>query len=267
VVGVPVVRPENHFTPADGGFSYETHTIPLPGPGDAWLEAWWVAHPQPRGVVLLFHGYAASKQVVLEPARLFYELGYSAFLVDFRGAGGSSGSTTTLGMHEAEDVAHALAYVQQTWPGQRVVLYSTSMGSAAVLRAVAVEGARPDAIIAENPFGQLTSAVRARFRLMGLPDWPTTEALVFWGGVQHGFNAFAHNPAEYARNIETPTLLLRGDQDMRVSAAELEAIFAGLQGPKQLVTVPGAGHTLLLPISAEAWQQAEQFLAHHVPAP
>jgi hypothetical protein len=131
------------------------------------LEAWSVAHPQPRGVVLLFHGYAASKQQVLLPAQALYEMGYSTFLVDFRGSGGSSGTTTTLGMREAEDVAAAVAYVRQMWPEQRIILYSTSMGSSAVLRAVAVEGVQPDAIIAEAPFDQLSNAVRARFRLGG----------------------------------------------------------------------------------------------------
>jgi hypothetical protein len=104
-----------------------------------------------------------------------YEMGYSTFLVDFRGSGGSSGTVTTLGMREAEDVAAAVTYVRQMWPEQRIILYSTSMGSSAVLRAVAVEGVQPDAIIAETPFDRLSSAVRARLRLMGLPIFPATE--------------------------------------------------------------------------------------------
>jgi hypothetical protein len=256
--GVPVPRPENHHTPADAGYTYEEHRLILPH--DAWLEAWWVAHPQPRGIVLLFHGYAASKQQMLPSAQGMYQMGYSTFLVDFRGGGGSSGSVTTLGMREAEDVAHAVAYVRQMWPEQPVILYSTSMGSSAVLRAVAVEGVQPDAIIAETPFDRLSSAVDARLRLMGLPTFPAAELLLFWGSVQHGYNAFAHNPVDYAQTITCPTLLLRGAADARVSHEEIEAIYQALQGPKEYITVPHVGHNILLTQTPEVQQQAAQFL-------
>lgn len=258
VLGVPVPRPENHFTPADGGYAYDVHTIPLPN--SEWLEAWWVAHPQPRGIVLLFHGYAASKQQLLPPAQVLYGLGYSTFLVDFRGSGGSSGTTTTLGIREAEDVTYAVDYVRQTWPGLPIVLYSTSMGSSAVLRSVAVAGVQPGAIIAETPFDQMANAVRARMRLMNLPTFPAAELLVFWGSVQQGFNGFTHNPSDYARTVTCPTVLLRGDQDTWVLAEEINTIYERLPGPKQLVTVPGVGHDVLLPLTPEVQEQVQQFL-------
>jgi hypothetical protein len=262
-LGIPVPRPENQHNPADIGYAYEEHLITLPN--DEWLEAWSVSHPQPQGVVLLFHGYAASKQQVLRSAQIMYEMGYSTFLVDFRGSGGSSGTVTTLGMREAEDVAYAVTYVQQMWPEQRIILYSTSMGSSAVLRAVAVEGVQPDAIIAETPFDRLSSAVRARLRLMGLPTFPATELLLFWGGVQHGYNAFAHNPVDYAHMITCPTLLLRGAEDNRVSDKEVETIYQELQGSKEYITVPHVGHTILLTQTPEVQQQVEQFLEQTPP--
>lgn len=262
-LGVPVPRPVNHFSPADSGYAYDVHRLALPD--DKWLEAWSVVHPQPRGVALLFHGYAASKQQVLLPTQVLYEMGYSVFLVDFRGHGGSSGATTTLGMGEAEDVAHALTYVQQTWPGQPTLLYGTSMGSTAILRAAATEPITPTAIIAETPFARLTDAVGTRVTLMGLPTFPITELLVFWGGVQHDYNGFSHNPVDYARSIATPTVLLHGAHDTRVSVGEIAAIYAGLQGPKALITVPDVGHTILLPQTPEVQQQVAQFLAAIAP--
>ncbi|NJO84072.1 MAG: alpha/beta fold hydrolase [Blastochloris sp.] len=158
-LGVPLPRPENHFTPTDAGVAYETHTITLND--SEWLEGWWVPHPQPRGTVVMFSGYAASKQQVGGAAQVLYNLGFNLFLIDFRGAGGSSGSTTTLGIREAEDVAAAVAYARQTWPPQRILLYGTSMGGGErCCGAVAVHGVQPDAIIIESPFDQLLSAVR-----------------------------------------------------------------------------------------------------------
>ncbi len=260
--GRPIPRPENQETPADLGYTYETHTITLPG--GEWLEAWWIAHTQPRGIVLLFPGYTAGKEQLLSPAQVLHDLGYSTFLVDFRGVGGSSGSVTTLGIREAEDVAHAVDYVRQTWPGQPVILYGTSMGSSALLRAVAREGVQPQAIIAEAPFAHLSDAVDARVRSMRVPTFPASELLLFWGSVQLGANAFTHNPAEYAPDVTCPTLLLRGAEDARVAAAEIDAIYQGLPGPKARISVPHVGHELLLPQTPEVRQQVEQFLEQHV---
>lgn len=259
VFGIPVPRPVNEFTPADGGYAFDTHMIPLPD--DQWLEAWAVTQTEARGMVLLFPGYAASKQQVLIAAQVFFTAGYSVLLVDFRGVGGSSGSTTTLGVREAEDVAFAVAYARQQWAEQPLILYAVSMGSTAVLRAVAREGVQPDAIIVETPFERLSTAIQTRLRLTGMPTFPTTELLLFWGGVQHGIDAFGHNPIDDAAAVTAPTLVLRGELDDRVSAAEISGIYEGLGGPKRQATVPGLGHTVLVPESPEAQQQVVQFLA------
>src|SRR5262245_16090766 len=42
-------------------------------PGEAGdLEAWYVPHPRARGVVLMFHGYMASKEALLPEARALH---------------------------------------------------------------------------------------------------------------------------------------------------------------------------------------------------
>jgi hypothetical protein len=61
------------------------------------------------------------------------------------------------------------------------------MGSAAILRAVALRGISPAALVLECPFDRLLSSVENRFAIMGLPPVPVARLLVFWGGIQHGF--------------------------------------------------------------------------------
>jgi pimeloyl-ACP methyl ester carboxylesterase len=77
---------------------------------------------------------------------------------------------------------------------------------------------------------------------MKVPAFPMANLLVFWGGVQNGFNAFKHNPVDYARNINTPTLLLYGEKDEKVSRNEIDRIFSNLRGVKELKTYLSAGH-------------------------
>ncbi len=261
VTGVRVAKPQNAHTPRDLNLEYEVHRIPLEN-GES-LEAWWIPHTAVRGVVLMFHGYATCKESLLAPAAALHNLGYAVFMVDFRGSGGSTGYDTTFGLREGKDVAASVAYVQRTWSTRPLVLYGFSMGTAAVLRAVAAEGVQPDAIILEAPFDSMLNAVRVRFDDVGFPASPASELLVFWGSVQQGLDGFEHNPATYARAVTCPALVLHGDRDSRVTNEQALAVFDHLAGRKQLVNFPGAGHELLLLRAPNRWTSAMgEFLSH-----
>jgi len=258
--GAPMQRVENRRTPSDAGLAYEVRRIALAD--DAWLETWVVPHAEARGVVVMFHGYAASKASLLPAAVLLHRLGYATMLVDFQGAGGSSGTTTTLGMREADDVAAAFAFAVRRWPTLPIALYGASMGGTAVMRSMAIHQLRPAAIVLESPFDRAVQAVRNRLALHSLPAFPLAELLVFWGGVQLGFNGFQHNTVDYAREVTCPTLILHGGRDSRVSMGEIEAITANLRSPHELVTFPQAGHEALAAVDPAHWQaRVGQFLA------
>lgn len=261
--GIGIPKPQNAKQPGDAGLSYTTHRIPVAD--NEWLEAWQVPAQgtAPQGTILLFPGHLGTKgSQLLSTARSFSQLGYDAFMVDFRGVGGSSGNTITLGMGEAKDVAAAVDYVQQQNPQSPIVLYGVSMGSAAILRAIALEQVQPDAIILELPFARMVDAVKSRLRYAKIPPSPTAELLVFWGGLQHGFNGLAHNPVTYAKAVRCPVLLVHGQQDPWTSDAEIEEIFANLPEPKQLVVSPEAGHHQLIGVDGQQWQRSiRQFLA------
>jgi uncharacterized protein len=87
-------------------------------------------------------------------------------------------------MREAEDVAAAFAYARESWPDQPIVLYGVSMGSAAILRAVAHEDVRPAGLILEGAFDRLLTTTRHRFHAVGAPASPAAELLLLWGSVQ-----------------------------------------------------------------------------------
>jgi alpha-beta hydrolase superfamily lysophospholipase len=266
LTGVTVPRPTAAGkSPADLGLAFETHRL---GGNGVELEAWHVPHRQARGLVLLFHGYAACKAALLPQARAFHDIGFAVFLVDFRGGGGSSGSVTTIGVAEAEDVALAYAHARRLCPRRPLILYGQSMGAAAVLRAIAVHDVRPTAVVLESTFDRLLTTVCNRFTAMGLPTFPGARLLVFWGGVQHGFNGFAHNPVDYARAVRCPALLLYGTDDPWVSAAEQESIRDNLGGAVRLEVFPGAGHEELLSRQPERWRRVvAAFLDEHASPP
>jgi alpha-beta hydrolase superfamily lysophospholipase len=262
--GVVLPRPELPETPGDHGLPWEVHTLH----GPETLEAWYVPHPRPRGLVAMFHGYADCKATLLPEAAAFHALGWSCLLVDFPGCGGSTGCVTTIGAREADDVLRTLAFARGRWPGVPLVVYGQSMGSAAVLRAAAGAGIRADAFVLECPFDRMLNTVKARFRAMGVPAFPSAHLLLFWGGVQLRFNGFRHNPVEYARSVTCPTLLLHGAADAWITPAQIEALYANLRGPRRLQLFPGVGHESLVERCPGEWKAAvDGFLSLYVAAP
>ncbi len=204
-------------------------------------ECWSIPAENPKGTVILFHGYGGSKSSLLDKSLVFQSLGYSTLLVDFMGSGGSEGNQTTIGFLEAQQVRSCFDYLSAKGE-KNIFLFGTSMGAVAIMKSINDYKLKPQGIIIECPFGTMYQTVCARFRLMHAPTFPMAGVLLFWGGVQNGFWAFGHNPTEYARQISCPTLLMYGEQDNRVSRAEIDEIYTNLPARKHLVTFPGAGH-------------------------
>ena len=116
-------------------------------------------------------------------------------------------------------------------------------------------------LMLESPFGSMPETVKARFRNMGIPGFPFAHLMVFWGGVQHGFNGFSHNPSVYAHSISVPILVLYGKQDQKVTKGEIDQIMQGLGGNKTLALFENAGHDNFLKKAPDKWKgKVEKFL-------
>jgi hypothetical protein len=244
--GISNPRPSNSNSP---NVAFETIRLK----SNKEIECWHLRVPTPRGTIAIFHGFGGEKSSMLDKAAIFNGLGYDAFLVDFMGSGGSEGNQTTIGFLEAEQVKTCFEYLQSLGE-KRIFLFGTSMGAVAIMKLLQDYDIAPSGIIIECPFGTMYKTVSARFRLMKVPSFPMAGLLVFWGGTINGFWAFGHNPTTYAKSITTPTLLLYGAQDPKVSRQEIDEIFTNLQGEKQLKIYQNAGHENYLTKYSSEWQ-------------
>ena len=206
-----------------------------------------------KGTIILFHGHGSSKSGTIKEAQVFDSLGYNILLIDFRGHGNSDGNICSIGYNESKDVKAAYDYVEAKGE-KNIILWGVSLGAATIMKAIKDYSIKPTKVIVEMPFASLHDAVKGRVRTMGLPEQPISTFLCFWGGVELGFNAFSHDPSEYARKVTCPVLLQWGLQDKRVSEPETKTIFANISSvQKQFVVYTTSGHVSLCKTENKKW--------------
>lgn len=129
LLGVSLPRPAKKRLPS---LPYETVMIQ----SNKKIECWLIPSDSAKGTVVVCHGYGGEKSSMLDKAEVFHSLGYRVLLPDFMGSGGSEGNVTTIGYKEAKEVADCMKYLQAKGE-QRIILFGTSMGAAAVMKAMA----------------------------------------------------------------------------------------------------------------------------------
>jgi pimeloyl-ACP methyl ester carboxylesterase len=197
--------------------------------------------------VVVAHGFTGSWQrpSVRRVASAFSGAGAGVVSLDFRGHGGSGG-TSTVGDEEVLDVEAAVAWARELGY-TRVSTVGFSMGASIVVRhaglhpgvaaVVAVSGPsrwyyrgtpamRRVHWVIERPLGRLLSRVALRTRIS-----------------PHGWTIVPDPPHVLAARIApTPLLVVHGDADHYFPVEHGEALYAAAAEPKELWIEPGFGH-------------------------
>jgi uncharacterized protein len=199
----------------------------------------------PAATVLHFHGNGGNITNVAWVAERFADRGFDTLLIDYRGYGRSLGEAT----HEAglyADGDAALTYLTETRqiPGERIVIYGQSLGTAVATDVAARH--KCGALILESGFSS-ASSVAAR-TLPWLPRW-----LHFLGK-----NRF--DSARKIRNVKVPVLITHGDPDPVIPTAEALLLFEAANEPRKLNTFPQVGHNVFGSLGDFYLDQIELFI-------
>lgn len=184
------------------------------------LRGWWMHHPDPRGVVVLSHGYLMNRAEPTPLAKRLFEQGYSCLLYDFRRHGTSGGKQSTIGWKERLDVLAATQTAQAYYPGKSLILWGSSMGAAASVFAQASEGAGADALILDSGYSRLFDAnkgwwdtfVGPKLRPLLMPTW-----LFCW--MFTTIDPRKVDVAKALKDVSCPVMMIYGDADLIVPVA------------------------------------------------
>ncbi len=200
--------------------------------GDATLHGFWIrqAGSAPHVTVVFSHGKGEnlSDETEWSHADYLWQSGFDVLMYDYRGFGRSTGTSkdeSTLIADAAAALAFALAQPGVTLG--RVVSYGHSLGSDPAI-ALAAENPGIRALVVESGFATGQAMAQSADPL-GFPvTWLMREPML--------------NTARIA-TVAAPVLILHGSGDVQIPTEQGRALFAAAHDPKELVIVPGAGHT------------------------
>ena len=196
----------------------------LETPDGAKLVAWYARAAPGRPTILYFHGNAGNLANRSERMRKYIARGLGVLMLSYRGYSGSTGSPT-----ERANVADAkLAYEALRKDGiapDEIVLYGESLGTGV---AVQVAAEKPVAgVILDAPYTSIVDVAAGAY-----PFFP-----VRW------FMFDRYETMRYLPSVKVPLLVIHGEEDEVIPVTMGRAVYAAANGPKEIVTLPGANHS------------------------
>lgn len=177
----PEKKPIDQF-PTDHGMSYDDISFKSRD-GETNL-AGWVLDPEetPKMTIIFGHGYKGNR---FEDHISFFDMAkdllakdYRIIMFDFRYAGDSEGSMSTVGAKEQLDMLGAIDYVTDHYPEQEIGLLGMSMGASTSLLAAA-KSDQVLAVVADSPFSDLEDYLKVNLPVWSdLPDFPFTPVII-----------------------------------------------------------------------------------------
>lgn len=211
-------------SPAAAGLA-DVAEVGIATPDGERLVAWYGKARPGQPTILYFHGNGGSLALRADTMARYLERGRGMLMMAYRGYSGSSGSPS-----EAANVADAkLAYdwlVRNGVKPEDIILYGESLGSG-----VAIQVAREKKVaglVLDSPYTSILELASAAYPW--LPVGPLLRD--------------RYESVTYIGDVRVPVFVLHGEADDIVPVAMGRRLFAAANEPKEIKTMPGAGHVI-----------------------
>jgi len=230
-------------TPASAGVAFSDETIAT-ADGER-LHAWWIAHPEPRGQVVFWHGNGGNLSLWLDLILEFHTRRFSVLAVDYRGYGASTGRPSEQGLYRDAEAVVGEFHRRLRQPGSPVIYWGRSLGSTVAAYSASLHP--PEALVLESPMPDVSAVLRTN---------PVLWLLGF-------FSSYRFPTSRFLAGYEGPLLVVHGDADSIIPFHAGKRVFE--QAPtsrKTFVPLPGTDHNdPYFASSSPYWAAVEAFLA------
>ncbi|MHC4478642.1 MAG: alpha/beta hydrolase [Planctomycetota bacterium] len=212
------------------------------------LNGWYIPNENAKFTVLFCHGNGGNMMHRLDSINMFYGLGLSCFIFDYRGYGQSRGSPSEQGTYQ--DAAAAYKYLTDEKKIQRsdIIILGRSLGAS--IAAQLAGKSEPAALIIESGFTSYAD--------IGKEFYPYMP--VRW------FAAFSYNTADYVRDVRCPVMIIHSRNDEIVPFEFGLELYEIANEPKEFVEIYGShsdGFLVSGDIYKKAWTKWMRFLLEY----
>ncbi|MGD9241476.1 MAG: alpha/beta hydrolase [Desulfobacterales bacterium] len=164
----------------------------------------------------------------MDHARRFHNLGFSVFLVSYRGYGLSDGQfPSEEQMYADAQAAWNYLFKQKRIDPNRIFIYGHSIGGSVAID-LAVRHPNAAGLIAEATFTSIFDMARLKYRYRLLP-----MGLI----VEQKFDS-----QRKVGHLKIPALFIHGTKDARVPPEMSRRLYEKTSSPKRLTFIKGGGH-------------------------
>jgi pimeloyl-ACP methyl ester carboxylesterase len=242
-----IFRPERIIskTPAEYQLPFEDVYVDVnDGNGkNERIHAWWIPAGNPLDRCLIYlHGSALNIEANITHARRFHHMGFSVFLVSYRGYGKSDGTFPTEG-HIYSDAQAAWTYLveQKGIDPEAIFIYGHSLGGAVAIQ-LALNNPAAGGLIVEAAFTSIADMARRipKYRIFPID-------LI----VHERFDSI-----EKVGQLQIPVLYIHGTDDKLVPSEMSRELYKRTASSKQLKLIPGGGHNNSAVVGGDEYLQA-----------
>lgn len=207
------------ITPADIGLQYED--VFFETTDGLKLNAWFVPAKKSRGVILFCHGNGGNISSCLDCISIFYRLGLSTFIFDYRGYGQSKGRPSEKGTYLDAEAAWQYLITEKKINQSDIIIFGMSMGGA--IAAWLAQDKAPGALIIQSAFSSIQE--------IGAEVYPYLPVKLV--------ARFKYNTKEYLSNAKCPVLVIHSREDEMISFSHGQRLFETAKEPKELLEIKG----------------------------
>ncbi|MDP5273288.1 alpha/beta hydrolase [Chengkuizengella axinellae] len=214
------------------------------------LRGWYLptTKEQEKMTIIFIHGYTKNREQdnfpFLTLAHSLVGAGYNVLLFDMRNSGESSGSLTTLGQCEKEDVLGAVDWVKQH-SNTKIGLLGVSMGASTAIQAAAAEPSII-ALVADSPYHDLKEYLQSNLsKWSNLPNFLFTPLIMNILGPVTGIKPEKVTPIKSVDAVyPRPILFIHSIRDESVPYKGSEAMYNKHRDRFEFWKTTSEGHVL-----------------------
>lgn len=247
---------------------HEAQEVTITSDDGLRLYGLWIPAQQPKGTILLAHGYRSTKLADFSVAYDYYHRqGMNILVPDQRSHGKSQGRYITFGVKESTDMLRWIEFHNRELGRYPLILSGLSMGASTML--YLADQDLPEnvkGLIADCGFTSPKDILASVFRrVIHLPAAPTIWAAELFARLFGGFSLYGKDTRKSLAHSKIPVFMIHGTGDDFVPCDMTRQGYDACTSEKQLLLVEGAEHGLSFLEDTETYTaMLEQFLRKNI---